>query len=134
MRYWVQGSDSKAYGPYDAETIRALIAEGRINLNSLACEEGQSQWKPVSMHLNMPVMPPLPTAAPATAPMSSLVIAAWILAPLSLGCALLTGIPAIICAAIAMGQQAQRSRALPALITAIACTVVGAVVGLALWS
>jgi hypothetical protein len=134
MRYWVQGNDTKPYGPYDAETIRTLIAEGRLSQNSPACPEGESQWTTVGSALKMPAMPPLPPASVPSPPMSPLVVAAWILGPLSLGCALLTGIPAIICAAMAMSQPAQKSRALPALITAIACMVIGLIVGIAMWS
>jgi hypothetical protein len=35
---------------------------------------------------------------------------------------------------MAMSQPAQKSRALPALITAIACMVIGLIVGIAMWS
>lgn len=133
MRYWVQGNDSKPYGPYELTVIQQYVAEGRLSPTNLACAEGASQWVPIGALATMPNSPPLaasPQAMPGTTAMSPLVIAAWILGPLSLACSLITGIPAIICAAIAMGQPLQRNRALPALIVAIVCTVLGAICGL----
>ena len=132
MRYWVQGNDSKPYGPYELDVIQQYVAEGRLSPTTLACAEGASQWVPIGALVTMPTTPPLtasPQAMPGTTAMSPLVIAAWILGPFSLACSCITGIPAIICAAIAMGQPGQRTRAVPALITAIVCTVLGAIFG-----
>lgn len=133
MRYWVQGNDSKPYGPYELDVIQQYVADGRLSPTNLACAEGASQWVPIGALagvLNTPPLTASPKAMPGTTAISPLVIAAWILGPLSLACSLLTGIPAIICAAIAMGQPGQRTRAVPALITAIVCAVLGAICGL----
>ena len=131
LRYWVQGNDQKPYGPYDIAVIRQYVVEGRLTLTNLATAEGSSNWVPIGALIGAINVPPAsPSTASGQSAMSALTIWAWVLGPLSLGCGLLTGIPAIICAAIAMGQPAQRSRALPALIVAIVCALLGSICGI----
>jgi len=76
----------------------------------------------------------LPADAPASvqaqAPLAPLIIISYALSVLSLGLALITGIPAIACALIARNDPAQRSRAFPALVTAVAATLLGMVIAL----
>lgn len=130
-RYWVQGNDQKPYGPYDIAVIRQYIADGRLSLTNLATAEGSSNWIPIGALIGgASVTPASPLTASGDSAMSALIIWAWVLGPLSLGCGLLTGIPAIICAGIAIRQPAQKSRALPALIVAIICALLGSICGI----
>jgi hypothetical protein len=60
------------------------------------------------------------------------VIASYILGGLGLGCGCLTGIPAIVCASIAMKQPGQERHAKIALWVSIGCLIVGMVIGVTL--
>lgn len=130
MRYWVQGQDSKTYGPYEPAEIQRLMAEGRLRQDCLACEEGGSQWATISTLLGPPQALTTSSGQVPATKVSGLIVAAWVLGPMALFCSCLTGIPAIVCASIAMGQPDQRSRAIPALIVAIICQVLGLICGL----
>jgi hypothetical protein len=68
----------------------------------------------------------------AAASPSPLVIAAYVLGGCAVLCSCFTGIPAIICAAIAMGQPGQRKHGMVALFVSIACLVVGMIIGIVL--
>jgi hypothetical protein len=46
--YKIIGGDKREYGPVDAEEVRRWIAEGRLNAQSLAQAEGETEWKPLS--------------------------------------------------------------------------------------
>lgn len=52
-RYWVQGANSQAYGPYDLATIRTYLAEGRLQSDCQACVVGESHWRPISVVLDV---------------------------------------------------------------------------------
>ena len=45
--YYLIGADQKEYGPVSADEVRAWIAEGRANGQTLARFEG-GPWKPLS--------------------------------------------------------------------------------------
>lgn len=57
-RYWVQGANSQAYGPYDLATIRTYLAEGRLPSDCQACVVGESHWRPISVVLERRTPPP----------------------------------------------------------------------------
>jgi hypothetical protein len=46
--YRIIGGDQKQYGPVSTDEVRAWIAEGRLNAQSLAWAEGEADWKPLS--------------------------------------------------------------------------------------
>ena len=46
--YKILGGDQKQYGPVSTDEVRAWIAEGRLNAQSLAWAEGDANWKPLS--------------------------------------------------------------------------------------
>jgi hypothetical protein len=45
--YKLIGGDQKQYGPVSSDEVRAWIAEGRLNAQSLAWAEGEPDWKPL---------------------------------------------------------------------------------------
>jgi uncharacterized membrane protein len=45
--YKIIGGDGQQYGPVTADELRAWIAEGRLNAQSLVQYEGASEWKPL---------------------------------------------------------------------------------------
>jgi uncharacterized membrane protein len=46
--YKIIGGDQKQYGPVSAEDLRKWIVEGRLNAQSLAQAEGETDWKPLA--------------------------------------------------------------------------------------
>jgi hypothetical protein len=46
--YKIIGGDQKQYGPVSAEDLRKWIAEGRLNAQSSAQLEGETEWKPLA--------------------------------------------------------------------------------------
>ena len=46
--YKIIGGDQKQYGPVSTDEVRAWIADGRLNAQSLAWTEGETDWKPLS--------------------------------------------------------------------------------------
>lgn len=46
--YRIIGIDGQPYGPVSAEQIRAWLAEGRVNGQTLIQPDGASEWKPLS--------------------------------------------------------------------------------------
>ncbi len=63
--YKIIGSDQKIYGPAGVAQLRQWMAEGRVNLATLAQPEGAGEWKPLSAFPEFAVppltMPPLTT-------------------------------------------------------------------------
>lgn len=47
--YKILGADQKEYGPVSTEQARQWINEGRLNAQSQARLEGESEWKPLSV-------------------------------------------------------------------------------------
>lgn len=45
--YLIIGADGQQYGPVSADQMRQWIGEGRINAQTMAAAQGESQWKPV---------------------------------------------------------------------------------------
>lgn len=45
--YKIIGADQKEYGPINADQMRQWIREGRVNAQTLAQAEGQTDWRPV---------------------------------------------------------------------------------------
>jgi uncharacterized membrane protein len=45
--YKIIGGDQKQYGPVSTDEVRAWIADGRLNAQSLAWVEGAADWKPL---------------------------------------------------------------------------------------
>jgi hypothetical protein len=68
------GGDGRPYGPVSVDQIRQWIAEGRVNAQTLAQLDGSMEWKPIGQYSEFassavpPVIPPTPTAAPASGP------------------------------------------------------------------
>jgi hypothetical protein len=46
--YTIIGGDQKPYGSVTADNIRQWIADGRLNAESLAREENDTEWRPLS--------------------------------------------------------------------------------------
>jgi hypothetical protein len=61
------GGDGKEYGPVSIEQLRQWIAEGRVNNQTLAQAEGDTQWKPLAQY---PVFAAPTASAPPPPPMS----------------------------------------------------------------
>jgi hypothetical protein len=64
--YKIIGANQVEYGPISADQLRAWIAEGRVNAQTMVQAEGDTSWKPLSMFPEFAVA--LPTAPP---PMSA---------------------------------------------------------------
>src|SRR5262245_5394026 len=45
--YKIIGGDQKQYGPVTTDEVRAWIADGRLNAQTLAWAEGEPDWKPL---------------------------------------------------------------------------------------
>jgi uncharacterized membrane protein len=66
--YKIIGADQKEYGPISAEQLRAWIAEGRANGQTLVWSEGASEWKPLAAFPEFAdSLRAMPSAAPPTA-------------------------------------------------------------------
>lgn len=161
MANWYVSVNGGQAGPYPEADFERMRAQGLVPPNAYVWCEGMGNWILASELPGGASVapPPLPTMAPppgvgpsaypfatggqqfgavpygapipAASP-SGLVIAAYVLGGLALLCSCLTGLPAIICAALAMGQPEQRRHATIALIVSIVCTVVGAIIGILL--
>ncbi|MEY3142605.1 MAG: hypothetical protein RLY21_1098 [Planctomycetota bacterium] len=142
MANWYVNIDGNQAGPYSEADFENMRAQGMIPPNAYVWKEGMPNWVYASeLPGGTPAAPP-PTSWPApgvyqqTTPVpsgpSGLVITAYILGGLGLGCGCLTGIPAIICATIAMKQPGQERHAKVALWVSVGCLIVGIVVGVAL--
>ncbi len=46
--YKIIGADQKEYGPVSAEQLRQWVTEGRVNAQTQARAEGETEWKPLS--------------------------------------------------------------------------------------
>jgi hypothetical protein len=68
--YTIIGGDQKEYGSVTADDLRKWIADGRLNAQSLAKEENDTEWRPLSAFpefadvLATGSAPPPPLAAP----------------------------------------------------------------------
>ena len=68
--YTIIGGDQKEYGSVTADDLRKWIADGRLNAQSLAKEENDTEWRPLSAFpefadaLTHGSAPPPPLAAP----------------------------------------------------------------------
>jgi hypothetical protein len=74
--YKILGGDQKQYGPVSTDEVRAWIAEGRLNAQSLAWAEGEADWKPLGTYpefadaLRAKAAPQSPTGTPLPPPMA----------------------------------------------------------------
>jgi hypothetical protein len=48
LMYKIIGADQKEYGPVSTEQLRQWVGEGRVNAQTRARAEGESEWKPLS--------------------------------------------------------------------------------------
>src|SRR5208283_829213 len=68
--YTIIGGDQKPYGSVTADDVRRWIADGRLNAQSLAKEENDTEWRPLSAFpefadaLNPGLAPPPPFGSP----------------------------------------------------------------------
>jgi len=68
--YTIIGGDQKEYGSVTADDLRKWIADGRLNAQSLAKEENDTEWRPLSAFpefadaLGVSSAPPPPLTAP----------------------------------------------------------------------
>jgi hypothetical protein len=95
------GGDGKEYGPVAAEQLRQWIAEGRVNNQTLARAEGDTQWKPLAQYPEFAVAaaggtPPPPVAGHPQPHVSNYLVPAILS---TICCCLPFGIVAIIFAA-----------------------------------
>lgn len=65
--YKIIGADQKEYGPISTDQIRQWISEGRVNVETRACAEGSTDWKPLGMFPDFASVSPgsTPSGAPA---------------------------------------------------------------------
>lgn len=71
LMFKIIGADGREYGPVDAAQLRAWIAEGRVDGQTLAQAEGAAEWKPLSAHSQfsfVAAVPPPLSGAPGTTP------------------------------------------------------------------
>ncbi len=66
--YKIIGANQAEYGPVSAEQIRQWIAEGRVNAQTSAQAEGQTEWKPISMFPEFAASFAPPSAPPSLSP------------------------------------------------------------------
>lgn len=50
LMYKIIGADQKEYGPVSAEQLKQWVNEGRVNAQTQARLEGESDWKPLSAY------------------------------------------------------------------------------------
>ena len=53
--YTIIGGDQKQYGSVTADDLRKWIADGRLNAQSLAKEESDTEFRPTRRFLNSPM-------------------------------------------------------------------------------
>ena len=59
--YTIIGGDQKEYGSVTTDDLRRWIADGRLNAQSLAKEEHDTEWRPLSAFPDLPMFwPPGP--------------------------------------------------------------------------
>lgn len=66
--YKIIGGDGKAYGPVSAEQLRAWMAEGRANGQTLTQVEGAVEWRPLSTLPEFGAASPPPVLQPPATP------------------------------------------------------------------
>ena len=63
MNYKLRGADAKEYGPVTAAQVKAWVAEGRVNSQTLVQAEGAADWRPLASFPELTelsgAMPPL---------------------------------------------------------------------------
>jgi hypothetical protein len=57
-KIWI-GRDGQRFGPYDDATLRAWVAEGKVEATALAWYEGMAEWRPLHEVLGLAVPPPM---------------------------------------------------------------------------
>jgi hypothetical protein len=138
---WHVNDEGIESGPFDVDELRKRYTAGAISSRAVVWREGMSGWQPIRATLK-----PRPTAQSAvgsnelspqvpSAPMEEsktglppLVIAAYALGLGSFCCSFLSGVPGIICAVIAMMDPKTQKQGQVALIAAVICTIIGAIV------
>jgi hypothetical protein len=65
--YKIIGADQKEYGPISTDQIRQWISEGRVNVETRACAEGSTDWKPLGMFPDFASVSPGSTSSGAPA-------------------------------------------------------------------
>ena len=68
--YKVLGTDQRQYGPITADVLRAWIAQGRVNGQTLIQPEGGSDWRPVSEFPEFATTLSSPAPPPSTTPVT----------------------------------------------------------------
>jgi type II secretory pathway pseudopilin PulG len=130
--YKVIGTDAKEYGPVSEETLRAWLAQNRLNLDSRVQAEDTVEWKRLGdlpQFAGMPgaVNPPTIPPAVTPAPLSRMAIASLILGLLGLLTAGLAAIPGLILGIIALVKISRSQGRLEGTAIAIAGIAVSAV-------
>lgn len=161
MADWYVSVNGGQAGPFPEAEFERMRARGLVPQNAFVWREGMANWILASELPGgasaapppPPITGPSPGIGPSAYPFATggqqfgaapygavtpaaspngLVVAAYVLGGLALLCSCFTGLPAIICAAIAMGQPEQRRHATLALIVSIVCTGVGMIIGIVL--
>jgi hypothetical protein len=60
-KIWV-GRNDERFGPYDEATLRAWIAEGKVEATAMGWREGMADWQPLHVILGIAVPPPMARA------------------------------------------------------------------------
>lgn len=159
MANWYVSVNGSQAGPYPDAEFERMRAQGMVPPDAYVWCDGMVNWilaselpggaSPArSSAFSDPLIGPGPGAypsamggagfgaapggeVPAAAP-NGLVITAYVLGGCALLCSCLTGIPAIVCAVVAMGQPGQRKNGIIALIVSIVCTALGMLIGIIL--
>ena len=135
--YKVTGADGREYGPVSAEQLRAWIAEGRANAQTMVQPEGSIDWKPLgslpefaeaTVTSTLAGAPPPPPAMPPIPSTSGMAITGLVMGILSLTqcCSVLFGTIGIIFSGIAISQINKR----PAELTGKGMAVAGLVMSI----
>lgn len=47
MRFWISRTEGEVEGPFDIDTLKSMLAEGSITLQTQACAENSENWIPL---------------------------------------------------------------------------------------
>jgi len=70
--YKVIGADGRQYGPVTAEELKAWVAAGRANGQTMTQAEGSAEWKPLASYPEFSAAANVPPYAPPVAPPADL--------------------------------------------------------------
>jgi hypothetical protein len=121
MAQWYYGLNGKQEGPVEEDEVRAMLASGMINGQTIVWREGMNEWLPMlqvpEWSAQMVYQPPAPGSAPVpgygplpVVPNNGMAIASMVCGIVSIlmlfGCfiGIIAAVPAVICGHIALKQ------------------------------